>query len=125
MASCFAALETISKAAGTAVLNAFDNPNWTSAQFATVVRELKQHKAVKRHALQAKLGVNGGAVVAAMLRANLLSLRPGWSKFAQDIPLETWAGKKDDELITAASAMYLYKMRSLPEEVSSPQCMWR
>ena len=125
MASCFAALEDISKAVGTAVLNGYYNPDWTSAQFATVVRELKQHKAVKRHTLLAKLGVNGEAVVAAMLRANLLSLRPGWSKFAQDIPLETWAGNKDDELITAASTMHLYKMRSLPEEVSSPQCMWR
>ena len=85
MASCFAALDDISKVVGTAVLNAPYNPKWTSAQFATVVRELKEHGAVKRLALQAKLGVNGKAVVAAMLRANLLGLRPGWSKFAQDI----------------------------------------
>ena len=105
---------------------------WTPDQFATVVSALlsNQHNAAPRRVLAAKLGDQGDQALLDMLRANLLGLRPGYSRWAQDLPEEAWDGAKSRkaQLITPASATHLYAMKLLqpplePQQVRPISCM--
>ncbi|PNH04096.1 hypothetical protein TSOC_009765 [Tetrabaena socialis] len=121
------ALDLVSKDAGSALhcaLEPMDGDGWTAAQLAAAVRALcaSEYKAVERSKLARQLGDGGSKAVLSLLKANILGLRR-YSAWADDLKAEAWGGKLDSELITAASATFLYKMHVLNQDVSKMEAM--
>lgn len=87
-------------------------PGFSRDEAVRVMRALhaSKHGAVLRRRLVGLVGVD---VVNAMVRANLLALRPGYSRLAHDVPREAWQGAETDDLATAATAMHLYAIRHI------------
>jgi hypothetical protein len=124
-----AALLTIKQSVEPFVMSARKGGDgWTAAQFAHAALLLldSEHNAVTlgdmemqlgRHNSTA-LGINpdaqaaaGGQAVAALVRANQLSLRP-YSDWARDVPEEAY-GSLSSTIVTAASAVHLSCMRDM------------
>ena len=87
----------------------------TGDQFRTVMRMLcaSKYGAVLKVDLVAALGVNGEEAVMALLKANILGMRPRYSKWELQIPAEAWGGRTDEQLITASTAPMMYAMRAV------------
>lgn len=87
-------------------------PGFTShdAMRVMAVLHAAKHGAVLRRGLRKLVGTG---VIRAMLRANVLGMRPGYSGLARDVPREAWQGAELEDLITAATAMHLYAMRKI------------
>ena len=92
---------------------------WTGDQFRTVLRMLcaSKYGAVLKKDLVAALGVNGEEAVMALLKANILGMRPCHSEWELQIPEEAWGGRTDEQLITASTASMMYAMREVEAEV--------
>ncbi|PNH08579.1 hypothetical protein TSOC_004833 [Tetrabaena socialis] len=116
-------LDRISKDAGNTLrcaLAPMKSDGWTTAQLAAVVRALcaSEHGAVERLALARQLGDGGYEAVLGLLKANILGLRR-YSAWADDFKAEAWGSTPRAELITAASATFLYEMRVLNQDAST------
>lgn len=90
-------------------------PGWTPEQYATAVLAIldSPYHVVQRSQLNAKLGggSGGAAAVTAMVRANLLALRPP-SRLAVDIPQVAY-GDNRKVVVTAPTPARLHAMKRL------------
>jgi hypothetical protein len=87
-------------------------PGFEGWQLGAVIRALcaSPYGAVFREDLAALVGA---APLAAMLRANLLGLRPQNSPLARDMPAAAWQGLTASQLVGAASSVHMFVMRQL------------
>ena len=111
---CRAALEKIWGPVYSILSSAVRNggPGFEGWQLGAVIRALcaSPHGAVFRWDLAVLVGA---APLAAMLRANLLGLRPQYSTLARDMPAAAWQGQTGTPLIGAASSVHMFVMRRL------------